>query len=88
MQQGPRMHSLSRPRVYESELNNYLHASPSLGCGTSSVGSVKYADTVKIHLPMMTKRKGSGRQIKGGKELAMEQQEEPVFTGRVERMPR
>lgn len=60
---------------YESDLNEYVSTSPSLGCGASSIGSAKYADTIATHPPKMSKTKGSGRRIKGGKELAMERQE-------------
>lgn len=52
---------------FEPDLNNYLNDSPSLGCGTSSVGSVRYSDNIAIHPPKMSKTKGSGRCNKGGK---------------------
>lgn len=60
---------------YESDLNEYVSTSPSLGYGASSFGSAKYVDTLAIHSPKMSKTNGSGRRIKGGKELAMERQE-------------
>lgn len=67
---------------YEFELNEYLSASPPMGCGASSVGSAKYADTITIHPPKMSMTKGSGRRIKEGKELAMERQKKrPCLCG-------
>lgn len=39
-----------RLQRYESDLNEYLSASLSLGCGMSSVRSAKYADTIAIYL--------------------------------------
>lgn len=61
-----------RLQRYESDLNEYLSASLSLGCGMSSVRSAKYADTIAIYPLKMSEAKGSARWIKGGKELAIE----------------
>lgn len=66
---------IERLERYESDLNEYMSTSPSLVCRTSFVGSAKYADTIVIDLPKMSNTRGSGRRIKGGKELAMERQE-------------
>lgn len=57
---------------YKSDLNDDLSASASLGCGTSSVRSAKYSDTIAIQHQRCQKTKGSGTRIKGGKELTKE----------------
>lgn len=60
---------------YESDLNEYVSTSSSLGCGNFIYWECKVSDTIVIHPSKLSKTKGSGRRIKGEKELAIERQE-------------
>lgn len=59
--------SIERLERYEFDLHEYLRASQSLGCGTSSLGSVKYANIIAIHRLKCRRQKGVQEGLKEGK---------------------
>lgn len=52
---------------YKSDLNDDLSASASLGCGTSSVRSAKYSDTIAIQHQDVKRQKGVEHVLREGK---------------------